>query len=87
MIIIINSIICVTIIMQLTLSDLWAVDPELASGLQHVLQFEDGAGPIEDVFGVTFTASTNPLISPAEEEVQYLTHCRLTALYGSAAAA
>jgi len=53
--------------MQLTLSDLWAVDPELASGLQHVLQFEDGAGPIEEVFGVTFTASTNPLISPAEE--------------------
>lgn len=53
------------------------MDPELAAGLQHVLQFEDGAGSMEEVFGVTFTASAHPLIPPSEEEkeVPYLTYC------------
>jgi hypothetical protein len=39
------------------------VDPELAAGLQALLAFEEGTGSIDDVFGVTFTASANPLIS------------------------
>lgn len=49
--------------MQLTLPDLYAVDPELAAGLQALLTFQEGTGSIEDVFGVTFTASANPLVS------------------------
>ena len=47
----------------MTLSDLYSVDPELAAGLQALLAFEEGTGSIDDVFGVTFTASANPLIS------------------------
>lgn len=47
---------------QLTLTDLWAADSALASGLQALLSFEEGTGSIEEVFGVTFTASANPLL-------------------------
>lgn len=48
--------------LQLTLTDLCAVDAELGAGLQALLSFEEGTGSIEDVFGVTFTASANPLV-------------------------
>jgi hypothetical protein len=47
---------------QLTLADLCAIDPELGAGLQALLNFEEGTGSIEDVLGVTFTASANPLV-------------------------
>ena len=39
------------------------MDEELASGLKALMGFEEGTGSIEEVFGVTFTASQNPLIA------------------------
>lgn len=39
------------------------MDADLARGLQSLLDFDEGAGAIEEVFGVTFTASENPLLS------------------------
>eukprot|EP01038_Epipyxis_sp_PR26KG_P010000 gene10000-13455_t len=47
---------------QLSLSDLYAVDNQLAKGLQSLLDFEQGEGSLEEVFGTTFSASANPLI-------------------------
>lgn len=31
--------------------------------MQALLDFEEGGGSVEDVFGITFTASKNPLVS------------------------
>lgn len=45
------------------MSDLYEVDAELARGLQSLLEFKEGAGSIEEVFSVSFTASLNPLIN------------------------
>jgi len=53
--------------LQLTLTDLWAVDSSLAAGLQALLSFEEGAGSIEDMFGVNFTASANPLLGSGDK--------------------
>ena len=44
----------------LSLSDLWECDAGLAHGMQQLLDYNDGSS-IPDVFGVTFTASENPL--------------------------
>jgi hypothetical protein len=48
--------------LQLALSDLWAVDADLARGLQMLLDFSMEEGVLSEVFGVTFTASANPLV-------------------------
>ncbi len=58
--------------MQLTLTDLWAVDSSLAAGLQALLNFEEGAGSIEDMFGVNFTASANPLLGSGDTVILIL---------------
>jgi hypothetical protein len=42
------------------MSDLWDVDPDLARGLQTLLDFDQGG--VEEVFGATFSASKNPLL-------------------------
>lgn len=42
---------------------MYAVDEDLAKSMQSLLDFEEGDGSIEDIFGVNFTASANPLIS------------------------
>ena len=39
------------------------MDEALAAGLQALLDFEEGTGSIEEVFGVDFTASANPLLA------------------------
>ena len=57
---------CTNIVLQLILTDLWAVDSSLAAGLQALLSFEEGAGSIEDMFGVNFTASANPLLGSGD---------------------
>lgn len=44
------------------MADLWATDNSLAAGLQALLSFEEGTGLVEEIFGVTFTASANPLL-------------------------
>jgi len=46
---------------SLNLQDLYGVDAALAKGLEQLLQFEDGS--IADILGITFTASTNPLVA------------------------
>lgn len=56
---------------QLTLMDLWGADSALASGLQALLDFEEGTGCIEEVFGVTFTASANPLLGFVQSAASY----------------
>lgn len=48
---------------SLTLADLWVIDEQLARGLQTLLQFPEGSGQIEEVFGTTFTVSENPLLA------------------------
>ena len=59
---------------MLTLSDLWDVDAGLARGLQQLLEFPEGMGLIEDIFGVTFTASINPLVarSYSQKTIEYI---------------
>lgn len=47
---------------ELTLSDLAAADRDLAHGLRLLLQYPEGSASIEDAFGVTFVASSNPLL-------------------------
>ena len=42
------------------------MDSSLAAGLQALLSFEEGAGSIEDMFGVNFTASANPLLGSGD---------------------
>jgi hypothetical protein len=49
--------------LQLSLADLESVDAELAEGLHQLMRFEEGVGPIEDILGVDFTASSNPLLA------------------------
>jgi len=51
--------------------DLWGADSALASGLQALLDFEEGTGCIEEVFGVTFTASANPLLGFVQSAARY----------------
>ena len=51
--------------------DLWGADSALASGLQALLDFEEGTGCIEEVFGVTFTASANPLLGFVQSTASY----------------
>ena len=48
-------------LVQVSLSDLWAVEPDLARGLQFLLDYEDGASIQEDI-GTIFVASVNPLL-------------------------
>lgn len=51
---------------ELVLSDLWEVDPELAKGLQSLLDYQETGsigGSVEEVFGAVFTASRNPLLA------------------------
>lgn len=57
-------------ITDLTLEDMFDVDPVLARGLQQLLEWKDDDGVMEDALGVTFTASSNPLFSDVitEEE-------------------
>ena len=53
----------------MTLADLWAADAELAASLQVLLGFEEGTGSIEEVFGVSATASANPLVNNADTAI------------------
>ena len=43
----------------MSLSDLWAVDPDLATSLQFLLDYD---GSIQEDIGTTFVASQNPLL-------------------------
>lgn len=47
------------------LADLYAVDASLAKSLKYLLDFEDGS--IRECLGVTFTASSNPLLASAAQ--------------------
>jgi ubiquitin-protein ligase E3 A len=47
---------------QLCLADLFESDIGLASGLADLLRYTGDAGPIGEVYGLTFTASKNPLL-------------------------
>lgn len=57
------------------MADLWQVDNDLARGLRNLLEFPEGEGSIEEVFGITYTASKNPLIDnvvAASKEIHYI---------------
>lgn len=50
---------------QPTLEDLWGVDSHLARSMQTILDFDADNSAFEDTFGVTFTASPNPILHPS----------------------
>jgi len=48
---------------DLTLEDLFDVDPQLARGIHQLMEWKEDDGAIEDILCVTFTASINPLLT------------------------
>ena len=50
---------------ELSLDDLFDADSSLANGLRAILEYKGDLGPMKELYGVTFTASINPLINTA----------------------
>ena len=48
---------------ELSLADLYEADVSLASGLSAILAYDGELGPMKELYGITFTASKNPLVS------------------------
>jgi E3 ubiquitin-protein ligase HERC4 len=47
---------------RISIEDLWAVDSSLARGLQALLDYAEVGTSFADVFGISFVATSNPLV-------------------------